>query len=387
MVIGVSDIMEAHNEENTENAPEDSASNEVESEDLSLGESIQKPFSPSDINIQTPPMNMGDLIDMIENGWINFGTEYQRAPDLWKSAQQSRLIESVLLGLRLPAFYFEAVEKRKWNIIDGQQRCCAINNFCVKQSLALEHLEFLKDAFNGKKYGDLPFEVKRDIRMLPITVNVLEKGTPADVKYILFKRLNTGGIELKPQEIRNAVFSGIAIDTVAEMAKDEAFLKATCYKIPTLRKEDMDFVSRFIAFYVNDYTSYEPDLESFINEGMKKIKTGNIDLSKMKADFHKSMELAYRIFGDRAFRKQISKEEKRKPLNKAVFEVFAVIFSRLNDYDAGKLISKREALNFELWSALKNSLTFRNSFSGGTGLKNSVITRFETTKKIINSIL
>lgn len=384
--------MEVHNEENTEKFPEDSnlddsVQNEIESEDLSLGESIQKPFSPSDINIQTPPMNMGDLIDMIENGWINFGTEYQRAPNLWNTVQQSRLIESILLGLRLPAFYFEAVDKRKWNIIDGQQRCCAIDNFCVKQSLALEHLEFLKDDFNEKKYRDLPFDVKRDIRMLPITVNVLEKGTPTDVKYILFKRLNTGGIELKPQEIRNAVFSGVAIDTVAEMAKDEAFRKATCYKIPTLRKEDMDFISRFIAFYINDYTTYEPDLESFINEGMKKIKAGNVNLPKMKADFHKSMELAYSVFGNRAFRKQTSKEEKRKPLNKAVFEVFAVFFSRLNDNDVAKLIIEKDALNLELWNALKNSLTFRNSFSGGTGLKNSVITRFETTKKIINSIL
>ena len=384
--------MEVHNEENTERFPEDSnhddfGQNEIESEDLGLGESIQKPFSPSDINIQTPPMNMGDLIDMIENGWINFGTEYQRAPNLWKPEQQSRLIESVLLGLRLPAFYFEAVEKRKWNIIDGQQRCCAIDNFCVKQSLALEHLEFLKDSFDGKKFGNLPFEIKRDIRMLPITVNVLQKGTPADVKYILFKRLNTGGIELKPQEIRNAVFSGIAIDAVAEMAKDDAFLKATCYKIPTLRKEDMDFISRFIAFYVNDYTTYEPDLESFINEGMKKINAGNVDLPKMKADFHKSMELAYRVFGDRAFRKQTSKEEKRKPLNKAIFEVFAVFFSRLSDRDAAKLISERDALKSCLWESLKKSLSFSNSFSSGTGMKSSVTIRFDITKNIINSIL
>ena len=63
--------------------------------------------------------------------------------------------------------------------------------------------------------------------MLPVTVNLLEKGTPDDVKYILFKRLNTGGITLSPQEIRNAIFIGKAIDIVQEMSEYKEFLDAT----------------------------------------------------------------------------------------------------------------------------------------------------------------
>ena len=144
---------------------------------------------------------MGDIIDMIQYHYIDFDTEYQREQNLWDDTQQSRLIESVLLGLRLPAFYFEEVSKKKWRIIDGLQRCCTIRNFYVDKTLRLQNMEFLTD-FEGKTIDDFPFEIKRDIRMLPVTVNVLENGVPDDVKYILFKRLNTGGITLSTQEIR-----------------------------------------------------------------------------------------------------------------------------------------------------------------------------------------
>lgn len=69
----------------------------------------------------------------------------------------------------------------------------AIRNFCVEQSLELTDLEFLN--LNREKiFNDLPFDLRRDLRMLPITVNLLSKGVPDKVKYILFKRLNTGGI-------------------------------------------------------------------------------------------------------------------------------------------------------------------------------------------------
>ena len=121
----------------------------VEKEDTS-SDLITIPYCPSDISIDTHPMNIGDLIEMISAGWINFDTEYQRLRNLWTEVQQSRLIESILLGLRLPAFYFEEVSRRKWNIIDGLQRCCAIQNFCVNKTLRLSGLEFLGKKFSGK---------------------------------------------------------------------------------------------------------------------------------------------------------------------------------------------------------------------------------------------
>lgn len=358
--------------------------NAIDKEDTSSDIVITTPFSPNDIKLTTPPMNLGDLIDMIKYGWINFTTEYQREDNLWSDKKQSRLIESVLLGLRLPAFYFEEVSKKKWNIIDGLQRCSSIRNYCVDESLVLRDLEFLGKTFNDTKFSDLPFEVTRDIRMLPITVNLLSSGVPDRVKYILFKRLNTGGIELTPQEIRNAMFQGIAIETVQQMARDKAFLKATDKKIPTKRKQDQDFVSRFIAFYLFDYEKYVPDLETYINKSMELLRDSSDSnlIPKMKTDFIKAMEIAYEIFGNDAFRKRENLNNPRNPLNKAYFEVISTTFAKLSDQKTTLLLQNKDLLKRNLIK-LMNNKSYSSSLSGGTGTKDSVLRRFSWFRDVI----
>ncbi len=360
-----------------------------EEEDISSHETITNPFSPSDISLSNPPMNLGDLIDMIKEGWINFGTEYQREENLWSDTQQSRLIESVLLGLRLPAFYFEEVTKRQWNIIDGLQRCCAIRNFCVDETLALSGLEFLSNEFDGKRYKDFEFATRRDVRMLPITVNILAKGVPDMVKYILFKRLNTGGVPLTNQEIRNAIFSGPAIETIKRMAKSQEFVKATEKKVETTRKTDMDFASRFAAFYVIGWENYKPDLERFINEAMETMrdKWSESQRATMEEDFKQSMKLAYELFGNWAFRRRREKNARRTPLNKAYFEVIGVMLARLNFVERSKLIKNKELLVTNMITAMKGNQTYWNSFSGGTGDRNAVRLRFSYMEQIIKMTL
>lgn len=362
--------------------------NAIDKEDTSSDIVITTPFSPNDIKLTTPPMNLGDLIDMIKYGWINFTTEYQREDNLWSDKKQSRLIESVLLGLRLPAFYFEEVSKKQWNIIDGLQRCSSIRNYCVDESLTLSDLEFLGETFNDTKFSNLPFEVTRDIRMLPITVNLLSSGVPDRVKYILFKRLNTGGVELTPQEIRNAMFQGIAIETVQRMARDEAFLKATDKKIPTKRKQDQDFVSRFIAFYLFDYEKYIPDLETYINKSMELLRDSSDSnlIPKMKTDFIKAMEIAYEIFGNDAFRKRENVNNPRNPLNKAYFEVISTTFAKLSDQKTTLLLQNRDLLKRNLIE-LMNNKSYSSSLSGGTGTKDSVLRRFSWFRDVIEKTI
>ena len=360
-----------------------------EEEDISSHETITNPFSPSDISLSNPPMNLGDLIDMIQEGWINFGTEYQREENLWSDTQQSRLIESVLLGLRLPAFYFEEVNKRQWNIIDGLQRCCALRNFCVDNILKLSNLEFLSNEFNGKRYKDFDFPTKRDVRMLPITVNILAKGVPDMVKYVLFKRLNTGGIPLTNQEIRNAIFSGPAIETIKRMAKSREFVKATEKKVETKRKTDMDFASRFAAFYILGWENYKPDLERFINEAMETLrdKWDEAQRSNMENDFKESMKLAYDLFGNWAFRRRREKNARRTPLNKAYFEVIGVMLAKLDSDERRQLLRSKNLLVTNMIIAMKGNQTYWNSFSGGTGDRNAVRLRFSYMEQIIQMTL
>ena len=179
----------------------------IEKENTSSGndETIVYPFNPNEIEIETPPYTVGYLIDHLEHGEINMNTDFQREGNLWTEEKQSRLIESILLGLPLPAFYFDTMNQ-SWDIIDGLQRCCSIENFCVKKTLKLKGLEFLAKKDNkvyleGAGFDDLDRTLQRSIITRPITVHLIKKAHKS-IRFILFKRLNTGGLELTGQEIR-----------------------------------------------------------------------------------------------------------------------------------------------------------------------------------------
>lgn len=359
---------------------------EIEIEDTSSEQDkrITYPFNPNDIEIETPPFTIGYLIDRMEHEEINMNTDFQREDNLWTEEKQSRLIESILLGLPLPAFYFDTANKQ-WDIIDGLQRCCSIENFCVKKTLRLKGLEFLAEK-DGKRYleglgfEDLDRELQRGIITRPITVNLIKKA-PRNIRFILFKRLNTGGLELTPQEIRNAVYQGYAADTINRMARLPEFIQATEGKIPTSRMQDRDFVSRFVAFYLIDYSKYQPSLDDFINSSMELLEKEEAPL--IECDFKKALKLAYDIFEEDAFRKRTELNERRRPINKAYFEVITVLFAKLSDQNKRELLNHKWLLKENLMTLMAND-RYSNSLSRGTGTKNSVNIRFSWFQQILN---
>ena len=359
---------------------------EIEMEDTSSEQDkrITYPFNPNDIEIETPPFTIGYLIDRMEHKEINMNTDFQREGNLWTEEKQSRLIESILLGLPLPAFYFDTANKQ-WDIIDGLQRCCSIENFCVKKTLRLKGLEFLAEK-DGKKYleglgfEDLDRELQRGIITRPITVNLIKKA-PRSIRFILFKRLNTGGLELTPQEIRNAVYQGYAADTIKRMAKLPEFIQATGGKIPTSRMQDRDFVSRFVAFYLIDYSKYQPSLDDFINSSMELLEKEEAPL--IEGDFKKALELSCKIFEEDAFRKRTDLNERRRPINKAYFEVITVLFAKLSDQNERELLNHKRLFKENLMTLMAND-RYSNSLSGGTGTKDSVNIRFSWFQQILN---
>lgn len=349
---------------------------EAEGTNVSL---ISQPFNPNAIEIETPPFTVGYLVDRMEHAEVNMNTDFQRSRDLWTIEKQSRLIESILLGLPLPAFYFDTTNSQ-WDIVDGLQRCCAIENFCVKKTLKLSGLEFLgkkdgKTYLEGLGFYDLDRVLQRSIITRPITVNLIKKA-PRNVRYILFRRLNTGGLELTPQEIRNAIYQGKAANTVKRLAALKEFSVASEGRIPTQRMQDCDFVSRFIAFYLTDYLKYQPGLDDFINGSMEILeKKSEIELIEIEKKFEQALQLSIEIFGNDAFRKRIDKRANRRPINKAYFEVITVCFAKLQPKEIVELRDNKELLKENL-IALMNSGRYSNSLSMGTGTKDSVNIRF-----------
>lgn len=347
---------------------------------------IDEPFNPQKIDITSKQMILEALFKRIKNHEINLFTGFQRQGDLWDNTKQSRLIESILIRFPLPAFYFDGTDDDKWLVVDGLQRISSLKNFVIDKKLKLENLEFLK--FNGKGFDDLPRDLQRRIEESTITVYIINPGTPEDVKYNIFKRINTGGLVLEPQEIRHAINQGIPAEFVAELANLEEFKKATTYSIKSSRMLDRDFVTRFISFYINNYKEYVPDLDTFMNKSMSQIKSMSLEQrATLKKDFIKAMITAISIFGNDAFRKRINKDDYRKPINKALFETWSVCLSKLNKDELDLLIkNKKELIKSHIELMVSDPMYFA-AISSGTGDKNRIGKRFSELELLIKKNL
>lgn len=364
---------------------------EVEVEDLSGGEStelITKPFNPNEIDVDISTVNLGSLIEQLENDEIDLQPDFQRAADVWDNVKKSRLIESILLGLPLPSFYFsEDPRSQKLSIIDGLQRICAIRDFILKKDepLKLEGLQFLKN-FEGMTYLQLARpEVKR-IKSLKITMNTLRKGTPLDVKYIIFQRVNTAGEPLTPQEMRHALNQGPAAEFIKELANMESFKKATNYSVKSKRMQDRDFVNRFIAFFIG-YQDYMGDLDMFLNDKMGELnKMTPTQRDGIRDSFDKAMKCCYQIFKNDTFRKRYSVTDKRKPISKSVYDTLSVNIAWLSDEEQLMLLKKAEVFKTGM-IRLFNDERFNFSISTGTGQKYNVDLRFTMVKSLIKEII
>lgn len=363
----------------------------VEEEDLNGGKSMEvitKPFNPNEIDVDISTVNLGSLIEQLENDEIDLQPDFQRAADVWDNVKKSRLIESILLGLPLPSFYFsEDPVSQKLSIIDGLQRICAIRDFVLKKDepLKLEGLQFLKN-FEGLTFSQLARpEVKR-IKSLKITMNTLRKGTPLDVKYIIFQRVNTAGEPLTPQEMRHALNQGPAAIFIKELANMESFKKATNYSVKSKRMQDRDFVNRFVAFFIG-YQDYMGDLDMFLNDKMGELnKMTPAQRNDIRVSFDKAMECCYEIFKKDTFRKRYKITDKRKPISKSVYDTLSVNIAWLSDEEQHLLLKNAEDFKAGM-IRLFNDEKFNFSISTGTGQKYNVEQRFTMVKSLIKEII
>ncbi len=359
----------------------------MNNDQVEISSHIVKPFNPKKIDIQTKQMILEAIFRRLRNGEIDLQTEFQRSADLWNNTQQSRLIESILIRFPLPAFYFDGSDDNKWLVVDGLQRISTFNNFVIKKTLRLENLEYLQQ-FNDKTFEELPRDLQRRIEEHEITVYIINPGTPLDVKYNIFKRINTGGLVLEPAEIRHALNQGTPANFVRELSQLEEFKEATTYSIPTERMLDRDFVTRFIAFYLSPVNEYSGDLETYLNLAMSELNTLNPDqLATIKENFRVSMIMAKKIFDKVAFRKIYDDGGRRNRLNKALFEVWSVLLSNLTKKEQSMLIKNAELVKQEFIDLLNKDESFFKAIGSAATDKNNALIRFQKINNLINKIL
>ncbi|MFH7002114.1 GmrSD restriction endonuclease domain-containing protein [Flavobacterium bizetiae] len=361
--------------------------NDIENENDSDNVLIDNPFDPNQVDIRTRTMSLDLILKRLKSDAIDMNTSFQRKPDLWNSTKQSRLIESILVKFPLPAFYFDGSNDNNWLVVDGLQRLSSLDNYVNKESFPLQNLEFLNQ-FNGYKFSELPSYLQRRIEEFEITAYVIAAGTPTVLKFNVFKRINTGGLILTTQEIRNALYQGRATEFVKKLSELRSFKMATTFTIPEDRLLDQEFVNRFLAFYLFDLTEYNSDLDGFLNNALDLInKDLSIDIHFIETVFDEAMKTSIKIFSNDAFRKRFNKKDKRKPINKALFEVWSVLLSKLNVIEISLLTNRNQSLQEKFILLLNSDEDFNKAITSGTGDKSRVRKRFIEIKKIIQSTI
>lgn len=148
-------------------------------------------------------------------GDLNLHPDFQRNL-VWDNFRKSRLIESILLRIPLPMFYFSQDDDGVLSVVDGLQRLSAIYEF-MENKLVLKDLEYL-DNCNNKTYNKeenrIDDKYVRWFNMTQIVVNVIDPQSPPKVKYDIFRRINTGGRPLNAQELRNCLAGNGLRDTL-----------------------------------------------------------------------------------------------------------------------------------------------------------------------------
>ena len=350
-------------------------------------ERITQPFDTRAIRIESKSGNMNTLLSRLENDEIDLAPDFQRLGGIWTPKNQSRLMESLMLRIPIPAFYFDGTDDEKWLVVDGLQRLTAIRRFVIDQELKLCDLEYLTE-HEGKTFDELPRPLQRAIREADLVWYVIMPGTPENVKFDVFRRINTGGLPLSSQEIRHALNGRPVTDVIRTLAESEEFKRATAYGISEKRMDDRECVTRFLVFSVFPPESYDKDdFDAFLNSGMHHLNSHPELLDDLQRRFLRVMQAAERIFGNDAFRKRYYSNAARFPVNKTLFESWSVNLDACTDEELRILEQKKDNLKEAFMRLMREDSVFEKAVTQGTGSISRVKCRFREIRTLIQGVL
>jgi hypothetical protein len=348
--------------------------------------------SRNDIRSDKLDISYGELANMYENKELIIGPEYQRL-FRWTSTQKTRFLESILLGFPTPAIFVAENSQGVWELVDGLQRV----------STVLEFMGVLKDpngahmppsrlvraghkprlpSLDGLAFSDLSLQARLSIKRAGCRVEVIKIGSKPTMKYEVFERLNTGGSELTPQEVRNCIFRATAPDFVGwvdSLATFPPFIDNLClsdYQENTMF--DRGLVLRY--FTIRDaYQEFEHDVEPFITDFVRQVLGGDRSFDRNTEDrlFRETFQRIADAMGEDSWR-HYRDGKHTGPLSVYVFETVstgvAVNIERIRKLRPTELCNRivefkqqREFLNntgagANVKSKLQNRVRFAQSF-------------------------
>lgn len=299
------------------------------------------------------------IYDRVRYDEIELQPDFQRKDRLWSLVKKSKLIESILMGLPLPAFYFAEKSNGNWIIVDGLQRITTIVDY-IADEFTLKDLEEL-DELNGKKYSELSRLEQRKLREHEITGHLLELNVKSDSLVVeLFRRINTYGLVLSPQEIRSALNQGSSVKFLRYLASTNEFIQGTHSRVRDERQKDMELCLSGISFVLFGYKSYiENKFDTFLSNTMKYLNQFHLVIkettntpesyfiseadeiySKLDYLFKLGINRVNTIFGEHSFRK-VQLIPNNLPISKPLFELLITVFSGLTESQYDQILRRK----------------------------------------------
>lgn len=334
---------------------------------------------------------------------------YQRR-DRWDAQKQSRLIESFLMNIPVPPLILYETSYNSYEVMDGQQRITAIENF-YNNKLKLTGLEIWPE-LEGRTYESLPAKIKDGINrraistIVVITESLSDPEEALSLKQLVFERLNTGGVRLSRQEIRNCLYSGKFNELLLKLSENTIFAKA--WDIPIDDKEelkengfykkmeDVELILRFFA--LRDIDQYTGNLSKYLDNYMmkKSLNFSDENIQEFEQLFNQTIELVSNIYQDQLFKPFDSKTKTHKSkAYKVYYDAVMISFSNhLSDYQ--ELITRKSAIiqeTISLFTQDSQGITHQDKklkkglFTGEGDTKDDFKARIEIFDSLIQRVL
>ncbi len=255
-------------------------------------------------------MSFGEIMNMYKEREIEINPDFQRS-FRWDKEKQTNLIESILLGIPIPPIFVYENQDGIWELVDGLQRISTVLSFfgilknvtSEKNNLILEKGKIITQLENIS-INNISIKLKLMIKRATLGVEILNRNANSEMKYELFKRLNTTSEALSEQEMRNAIYSGKLNSFINILATNETF---TSLMQPSSKQKETMYLSELVLRYFafKNSINMRDGVRTHLDNYMKKnIDMNNFDESKEKKEFIKIISFIEEKLGRDIFKAQ-----------------------------------------------------------------------------------
>ncbi|WP_417495683.1 DUF262 domain-containing protein [Maricaulis sp.] len=348
------------------------------------------------------------VVDFIEGRkWGNLRPKYQRRLR-WDNRKKSKLIESFLMNVPVPPVFLYENGIGKFEVMDGQQRLNAVLEYMTNR-FPLSNLEIWSE-LNGRTYSQLPPLVRRGLDRAKVSAITLmsdmgsEKVDSIDLRAQVFDRLNSGGVRLNQQELRNSLFGGSFNDLIVHLSGTAKFTDA--WNIPahaenvfddgtvsdllisnTLYKQMMDceIVLRFFAFRQDD-KYIVGSVKKILDNTMKRYRNApDEQIAELSRSFSTTLNFVRKVLGETVFRLAPSEDNTRR-LSRPLYDAEMVAFEKFLDREAEVLRAKPQIVE-ALEAATRPNSNDYETLVGRGNTAQTIKDRIQRVEEIINGVI